>query len=681
MLKRLKEKTNDEKTRNLMDKRINFFFGLVVIVFVIIVLRLGYLQIAQGSHYKQLIKNDENITVNESVPRGRILDRNGKILVDNASKKSITYTRGRKTSQTEILDTAKRLSKLIKMDTDRITTRDKQDFWTQLHPDKAADMMKKEEKMLNNGEISQDQYDEELHQKIKKKQLNQLTKKDLQVLAIYREMMAGSTLNPQTIKNSGVTDKEYAAVSQQLSKLPGINTSMDWDRKYPYGDLLRGLYGDVSTTQEGIPKELTDYYLSKGYSRNDRVGKSYLEYQYESILRGKKKEMKYTTDKSGAITNTEVINPGSRGDDLVLSIDIDLQKKVEDLLEKQINKLRGEGAKNMDTAMIVVQDPKNGDILAMAGKKIKPNGEMTDYDIGNFTSQYTVGSSVKGGTLLAGYQNGAIHVGEEMVDEPLHFQGGLTKRSYFNQNGKVTINDKEALMHSSNVYMFKTALKLAKDPYHYNMALPNNISDAGQKLRKGLNQVGLGVKTGIDLPNEVAGQIEKLDTNSGNYLDLAIGQYDTYSPLQLSQYVSTIANNGYRIQPHVGLEIRKATNKDNLGPVKHKINGNVLNRVNNTPDQVKEVQKGFDMAFNKVPGTGYQSFHNTVVPSAGKTGTAEVFQDGEPRVNSTYIGYAPQKNPKLAFSIVYTNQPVPEPWLQGGDLGRDVINYYFKDKK
>ncbi|RZI00054.1 penicillin-binding transpeptidase domain-containing protein, partial [Staphylococcus condimenti] len=191
----------------------------------------------------------------------------------------------------------------------------------------------------------------------------------------------------------------------------------------------------------------------------------------------------------------------------------------------------------------------------------------------------------------------------------------------------------------------------------------------------------LGVKTGIDLPNEVAGQIEKLDTNSGNYLDLAIGQYDTYSPLQLSQYVSTIANNGYRIQPHVGLEIRKATNKDNLGPIKHKINGNVLNRVNNTPDQIKEVQEGFDMAFNKQPGTGYQSFHNTVVPSAGKTGTAEVFQDGEPRVNSTYIGYAPQDNPKLAFSIVYTNQPVPEPWLQGGDLGRDVINYYFKNKK
>lgn len=129
MLKRLKEKSNDEKMRNTMNKRINFIFGFIVFIFAIVVLRLGYLQIAQGSHYKQLIKNDENITVNESVPRGRILDRNGKVLVDNASKMSITYTRNRKTSQKEMLNTAKKLTDLIKMDTDKITERDKKDFW------------------------------------------------------------------------------------------------------------------------------------------------------------------------------------------------------------------------------------------------------------------------------------------------------------------------------------------------------------------------------------------------------------------------------------------------------------------------------------------------------------------------------------------------------------------------
>ncbi|MBE9428390.1 penicillin-binding protein 2 [Staphylococcus epidermidis] len=680
MLKRLKEKSNDEKVRNTMNRRINFIFGLVVFIFAIMVLRLGYLQIAQGSHYKQLIKNDENITVNESVPRGRIVDRNGKVLVDNASKMAITYTRGRKTSQKEMLETAKKLSSLINMDTDKITDRDKKDFWVTLHPQKAKDLMKKEQSMLEDGSISQEQYDEQQRKKIGKKQLSELSKKDLQILAIYREMNAGSTLDPQIIKNEDVTEKEYAAVSQQLSKLPGVNTSMDWDRKYPYKDTLRGIFGDVSTSTEGLPKELTEQYLSKGYSRNDRVGKSYLEYQYEDVLRGKKKQMKYTTDKSGKVINSEVINPGSRGHDLQLTIDIDLQKKVESLLDKQIAKLRSQGAKDMDNAMIVVQDPKNGDILAMAGKQISKNGKLTDYDIGNFTAQFAVGSSVKGGTLLAGYQNNAIKVGEQMVDEPLKFQGGLTKRSYFNKNGRVTINDKEALMHSSNVYMFKTALKLAGDPYYSGMPLPSDISMAGQKLRKGLNQVGLGVKTGIDLPNETNGQIEPLTNNPGNYLDLSIGQYDTYTPLQLSQYVSTIANNGYRIQPHIGLSIHDATNKDELGPVKRKVKGNVLNKVNNSQKEIDEVQDGFKMAFNEKDGTGYASFKDTVVPSAGKTGTAEVFQDGEPRVNSTYVGYAPIKDPKLAFSIVYTNQPVPPPWLNGGDLGRDVINYYFKDK-
>ncbi|MCY1576393.1 peptidoglycan D,D-transpeptidase FtsI family protein [Staphylococcus pettenkoferi] len=681
MLKRLKERSNDEKIRNTMNKRIRFIFGVIVFIFAIIVLRLGYLQIAQGSHYKEQIKDSENITVNESVPRGRILDRNGNVLVDNASKKAITYTRGKKTSQGEILKTAKKLSSLIDMKTDKITKRDKQDFWIQLHPEKAQSMMKREENLLNDGSISQDQFDKAQHNKIGKKELDSLSKKDLQVLAIYREMMAGSTLNPQTIKNDDVSDKEYAAVSQKLSDLPGVNTTMDWDRKYPYGKTLRGVFGDVSTPEEGIPKELTDKYLSKGYSRNDRVGKSYLEYQYEDVLKGKKKEMKYTTDKSGEVKDSKVVNPGSRGDDLVLSIDIDLQKKTEEYLEKQIKKLRGEGAKDMDKAMIVVQDPKNGDILAMAGKQIDKDGSLTDYDIGNFTSQYAVGSSVKGGTLLAGYQNNAIKVGEHMIDEPLKFNGGLTKHSYFNQHGRKDIDDKEALMHSSNVYMFKTALKLAGDPYTPNMSLPNNITEAGQKLRKGLNQVGLGVKTGIDLPNETSGQIEPLNTNSGNYLDLAIGQYDTYTPMQLSQYVSTIANDGYRVQPHIGLEVRDATNKDEVGPLKHKIKGNVLNRINNTSDELSQVQEGFKMTFNKIDGTGYQSFHNTDVTSAGKTGTAEVYQDGHPRVNSTYIGYAPADKPKLAFSIVYTNQPVPEPWLNGGDLGRDVINYYFKNHK
>ncbi|MBF0833665.1 penicillin-binding protein 2, partial [Bacteroides acidifaciens] len=84
---------------------------------------------------------------------------------------------------------------------------------------------------------------------------------------IFREMNSGSQLSPVVIKNEDVGNEEYAAVSQHLSELPGVNTTMDWERRYPYEETLRTLFGDVSSKEEGLPKELVNDYLSKGYSR------------------------------------------------------------------------------------------------------------------------------------------------------------------------------------------------------------------------------------------------------------------------------------------------------------------------------------------------------------------------------------------------------------------------------
>ncbi|MCU7556851.1 penicillin-binding protein 2 [Macrococcus capreoli] len=679
-MKRVKQESNELKQKRQTNRRIGVIFMAIVSLLIILVLRLGYLQIVKGESYKKAVDNNENIEVNESVPRGRIYDRNGKLLVDNTSKKAITYTRDRMTSRSEMLATAKKLHKLMSMPTDALTLRDKQDYFIMTHKDEVDKLMKKELQLFEAGEISQDKYNEAVYDKLTEKKLEELSKDELEIAAIFREMSSGSQLSPQIIRNKDVSEKEYALVSQNLNDLPGVNTTMDWDRKYVYGKTLRTMLGNVSSKEEGLPKELVDYYLAKGYSRNDRVGQSYLEFQYENVLRGKKKKMRYLTDKSGKIIDSEMISEGSRGNDLILTIDIDLQQKVEKLVDKHIQILRSMNARTMDKVLVVIQDPHNGDILALAGRQIDSNGKISDYHYGTFTSQYAVGSSVKGATLLTGYSNNAIKVGEHMIDQPLVFKGGVEKRSYFNASGKVDIDDKEALMHSSNVYMFKTALKMAGLNYTPNMALPADITEPGLKLRKGLNQFGLGVKTGIDLPNEVTGQTGVLKNNPGNFLDLAIGQYDTYTPLQLSQYISTIANNGYRIQPHLVKEIRAASKTDKIGPVKESIKGKVLNRINNSQDEIDEVKKGFEMAFNNVPGTGYESFKNTVVKSAGKTGTAEVFQDGKPRVNSTYIGYAPIDNPQLSFAIIYTNQPVPPPWLPGGDLGRDIINDYFSSQ-
>lgn len=678
-MRRLKKESNELRQKRITQRRLNVVFIAVMTLMTLLILRLGYLQIVKSEDYKKAVASNENIVINESVPRGRIYDRNGKLLVDNTAKKSITYTRGRMTTTGELLDTAKKLSRIIDMPTDKLTEMDKQTYFIQTHPELVRKLMAKESEQFQNEIITQEHYDKLLYQKIAPRV--QLSRKELEVAAIYREMSAGSQLTPQTIKNDHVTEKEYALVSQNLAQLPGVNTTMDWDRKYLYGSTLRTLFGKVTSKEEGLPKDNVDYYLARGYARNDRVGQSYLEYEYEDVLRGRKKKMRYVTDKSGQITNSEIIDPGSRGNDLVLSIDIDLQQKIEKMIDKHIAILRSEGAKTMDKVLVVVQDPNNGDVLALAGRQIEPNGKISDYHYGTFTSQYAVGSSVKGATLLTGYHQHAIKLNEEMVDEPMSFAGGMTKRSYFNQDGKVTINDKEALMHSSNVYMFKTALKIAGMNYSQGMTLPKDISAAGRILRTGMNQFGLGVKTGIDLPNEVVGQSGKLTDNAGNYLDLAIGQYDTYTPLQLSQYISTIANDGSRIAPHVVKEIRTPSKTQTLGPVKEVIHGKVLNKINSTPAEIKQVKSGFNMVFNQIEGTGYNSFHDTIVKSAGKTGTAEVFQNGEPRVNATYIGYAPMDKPEISFSIIYSNQPVPPPWLPGGDLGKDIINSYFSTKK
>lgn len=678
-MRRLKKESNELRQKRTTQRRLNVLFIAVMTLMTLLILRLGYLQIVKSEDYKKAVASNENIVINESVPRGRIYDRNGKLLVDNTAKKSITYTRGRMTTTYELLDTAKKLSKIINMPTDKLTDMDKETYFIQTHPEVVEKLMTKESEQFQNDMITQQQYDDILYKKIAPRV--KLSKKELEIAAIYREMSAGSQLTPQTIKNEHVTEKEYALVSQNLAKLPGINTTMDWDRKYLYGNTLKTLFGKVTSKEEGLPKDNIDYYLARGYARNDRVGQSYLEYEYEDVLRGQKKKMRYVTDKSGQITSSEIIDPGSRGNDLVLSIDIELQQKIEKMIDKHIAILRSEGAKTMDKVLVVVQDPNNGDVLALAGRQIEPNGRISDYHYGTFTSQYAVGSSVKGATLLTGYHQNAIKPGEEMVDEPMSFAGGMTKRSYFNQDGKITINDKEALMHSSNVYMFKTALKIAGMNYSQGMSLPKDISEAGRILRTGMNQFGLGVKTGIDLPNEVVGQSGKLTDNAGNYLDLAIGQYDTYTPLQLSQYISTIANDGSRISPHVVKEIRTPSKTETLGPVKEVVNGKVLNKINSTPTEMRQVKSGFDMVFNQIEGTGYNSFHNTTVKSAGKTGTAEVFQNVEPRVNATYIGYAPEDKPEISFSIIYSNQPVPPPWLPGGDLGRDIINSYFSTKK
>ncbi|MBB6422863.1 peptidoglycan D,D-transpeptidase FtsI family protein [Jeotgalicoccus coquinae] len=674
---------------------------IIFILFLILIIRLGYLQIVLGDTYQEQVENAQYVEINQSVPRGEIFDRNGNLLVGNTAEKAIYFTRHRNMSNFEIMNVAETLSTYISMETDRLSLRDKQDYIINNYPGELSAIMPEQVTLLENGGISQSDFNEDAYGIIDDEFADSvLNEEDLNIIAVYVEMVSASELNPVIVKSEGVTEEEFAKVNEDLDELAGISTGLDWQRTYPYDAALRTVLGEVSTNDEGLPRELVEYYQALGYSRNDRVGKSYLEFQYEDVLRGEKPQVKYTTDKSGRVTGEQTIKEGKAGDDLYLTIDIELQLELEKIAEHHLTGIRelaeeivemdeGKGdidytiiPEYIDTVQLVVQDPNNGDILAMVGKHINEDGDIVDYDYGTLTATYVPGSSVKGATVATGYQEEVLQAGETLVDEPMTFSGTDTVSSFFNRNDQVPVDDQRALMVSSNTYMFKIALAIMGEEYSRNMPLPTDVTSAGYALRNGLNQFGLGVSTGIDLPNEAIGLAPQL-TNPMNYLYLSIGQYDTYTALQLSQYISTFAADGKRVQQHLAKEVR-GSNANDKGPVLKSYGTNVLNTIPVTGDQMSQIKAGFYDVFNThdeardMYGTGWDAYHELEPKAAGKTGTAESFRDGDPVLNQTYLGYAPYDNPDMAFSIIFPTMPSTVPFFPAQFMGQDVIEKYYE---
>ncbi|PGS55090.1 penicillin-binding protein 2 [Bacillus sp. AFS041924] len=701
-----------KKYKITLPTRLNTLFFLVFVLFSILILRLGVVQIVKGEDYKLELERTENMTVDQSVPRGKILDRNGKVVVDNTPLRTITYTRKKGTTSGELLEMAKKLKTYIKMPTNKITERDKKDFWLLTNPKDAKKLVSKKEDKQLKAQFKDDDpgYNKAYYQlqldKITEDNLKSLEKDEnaLEILAIYKQMSAGYALTPQTIKREEVNEKdpkkakkakeegekEFARVSEHLDELPGVDVTTDWERKYVYDDTFRTILGNITSEKEGLPAQNVDYYLARGYDRNDRVGKSYIEKQYEDVLRGTKGKAQNVIDSNGNVVDTKVITEGEPGSDLVLSIDIELQGKVDEIVKREL--LRAKATSNgryLDRAFVTMMNPKTGEILAMSGKQIvkdKKTGKnkIVDYATGNLTSSYEMGSTVKAATLLTGYQTGEITPGQKQFDTPIKIKSTPVKASYKNFGW---INDLDALKYSSNVYMFRTAMAIGHANYVENRPLDIDVK-AFDTFRNSFSQFGLGVKTGVDLPNEAIG-FKGVDTSPGFLLDIAIGQYDTYTPLQLAQYVSTIANGGYRIKPHVAKELRQPSIGEDTGVIKQEIKTKVLNRIDMKQSYIDHVKQGLIKVYNETGGTANKYFQGVDYKVAGKTGTAQSVYDGPDRkkyngpqktYNETLMGYAPYDNPEVAFVVVV-------PWLQTDQapvnkyIGRDIMDEYFKLKK
>lgn len=597
------------------------YYCLITIIYLLIISR--YLYIAYYKHdyyYEEYLNATNKIVYGLNAPRGRILDRNGKVLVDNIGTNTIVFHKLKNIDTKKIAHLLNTIIPNIKK-----ASIDEQKKYYLTFNETDSLLTEKEQELYNNRKISQAEVEEIKLARIEP--LLNYTNKEQQEIHLYYLLNKGYIYDSKIIAKD-VSDEICAKIN--ISNISGLTCEYTTKRIYLY-DTLNDILGRTGN----ITKENKEYYLAKGYSLNDTVGLSYLEKQYDDYLRGEK--AKYLVNEDNSLT---LVSNSKPGNDIYLSIDIELQLQINEILKKNLNKASNlKNTKYYNSSYVLVSNPNTGEIIASTGL-MKVKDDFHDITTNILTSSFTMGSVIKGASHTVGYQNNLIDIGTKINDSCIKLYQVPTKCSYKRLG---YIDDITALKTSSNYYQFLTAIKLTGNKYKYNMKLEVEEKDFNT-YRDTFAEFGLGSKTGIDLENESLG-IKGKTIAPDLLLNLSIGQYDTYTPLQLLNYINTIATNGKRYSLHYLKEVK---NKDKII---YEYQSNLLNIVKNS--NFNRIKEGFKEVLYSGTGRGYT---DTLYKPAGKTGTSEVVYNKDIiTINQTYAMFAPYDNPQYSIVVISPN--------------------------
>ncbi|MGQ7367355.1 penicillin-binding protein PBP2B [Streptococcus suis] len=645
--------------------RLNILFAIVIFLFTVLIIRLADMQIINHDFYSNKLSTASKKVISKGAVRGQIYDAQGKPLVENEIQQVASFTRSNKMTAQEMKQLANDLLKWVTVSTVTITPRDRADYYLadQEVYAQVVENLPRDMKFDTDGNFfSESQIYNNAVDSLTEEQL-QFSEEESKAIELFKQMNRASYFETVNLVTDDLTVEQVALIVANADQLPGISTTNNWQRTI-LPTSLSSIIGTVTTEQAGLPAEDAEEYLAKGYFPNDRVGTAYLEKQYEDVLQGQREQKEIQLGRNGNIERIETIQEGQKGNNIKLTIDLAFQEGVNAILKKYFeSELATGSALYSEGVYAVALKPTTGAVLAMSGySHEKGTGEITEDALGTITSVFTPGSIVKGATITSGWENGIISGNQVQLDEPIYFAGSAPITSWYGAYGS-NIDATEALEYSSNAYMVKIALGLLGQTYSPNMFLNDGdaLTNAMTKLRSTFAEYGLGAPTGIDLPLESTGFLPE-EYSTANFITNAFGQFDNYTPMQMAQYVATIANNGTRVAPHLVEGIYGNSSDGGLGDLIEKKTSQELNKVAISAQDLAILQQGFYQVANGSGSfnTGRQISNGAAVSISAKTGTAETFttdRNGQviSAVNTNIVAYAPSANPKIAVAVVLPN--------------------------
>lgn len=588
-------------------KKINLFWLVIFCLLFVLGARVFYLNLIKGSYYRKIAKGNSIRLLPIKAPRGRIFDRFGNALVNNAPSIDVIAN--------------------------------------------ASDLPKDPERL----------------KKISAELSKTLSLNEEETLS--KVMSIDPSSNDLFLIKENITQEENLILEEQKLDFPGIRTYKTAIREYSDSSIFSHVLGYVGKIDR---KELNE---NEGYFLTDYIGKQGIEKSYEKYLKGKNGAVKVEVDSLGNVKKERGVEEPKAGDDLVLGIDYELQKKIFDELGDVLEKT------DTRTAAAVAIDPRNGEIRALVSLPSFDNnlfsGEISGSDYSKMANdpqkplfnraisgEYPPGSTIK--PLIA-----AAALSESVIT-PSTIIDGLGGRLLI---GSYRFGDWKTHVPSD----VRRAIAESNDIFFYTIGGGyGNVKGLGMdRMKKYENLLGLGNTLGIDIPGEASGfipgtqwKLDKLGERwyTGDDYHAAIGQgFVTATPLQIANYIATIANGGTLYKPHVVSRIINGNNQDSDNP------SFIIGDKRIDPSVVKIVQEGMREVI--VSGTA-QSLKDLPVPVAGKTGTAQF--GNENKTHAWFVSYAPYENPELVLVVL----------VEGGGEGHSsavpvtkaVYEWYFNRK-